>query len=519
MRWLLVAAVVISCVAGVSSRATALTSPADVRIAFIPLDDRPAASRFPQEIAAICGASVEMPPASALGHFQRPGDVDAIARWLTGLDDRGLSAVVLSSDMVAYGGLVASRTASTPLSQAMARVDAIARFHRSHPQIPVYVFGSVMRLAPTTTAAAQAYVDALTIYAQNGGGPPSSLAATARATLPNGVFWDYVGSRARDLAVDERLLTMVSDGDISILSLTQDDAGAAAGLQIAEEHRLRSLEAQLGIGKRVLLNPGTDEMGIVMVMRAIEDAVGWSPTVSVTYPSAASASNSDPLEYLPIRQTVSDLAAFLGMRQQPDADFELAVNVPDAAAARDAFAAALERRLDAGAATAVADVSFISQDESLQPLLAQSLELHGVAAAPIAFASWNTTANTTGTALAEASATLMGRRFGTLSQDAAATFLYERYVDDYAYRLLVRPSLQARLLADGADVYALGDRAQEGESLARGMLWPLALSIFARDFAPEGDRLGALSIYLPWQRTFEVRLDASVHASGVIIRR
>src|ERR1039457_190873 len=82
---------------------------APVRIAFIPMDDRPATAQFPQATAAICGVHLEMPPPQLLGHFTKPGDADAIGQWLLSLDTQGLSAVVVSSDMLAYGGLVASR--------------------------------------------------------------------------------------------------------------------------------------------------------------------------------------------------------------------------------------------------------------------------------------------------------------------------------------------------------------------------------------------------------------------------
>src|SRR5215472_14913179 len=198
MRWPLVVAVTVACVAGTFSYAMARTSPTGLRIAYVPIDDRPATSVFPGEIAAICGASVESPPRSALGHFERPGDVDAIDRWLLSLDDREVSAVVVSADMLAYGGLVASRTAATPLSQAIARLGVLERFHQAHPQVPVYVFGTVMRLAPTATTSSESYQDALTTYAQSGAGPattPAAAAATAaRASLPSRVFWDYVGS-------------------------------------------------------------------------------------------------------------------------------------------------------------------------------------------------------------------------------------------------------------------------------------------------------------------------------------
>lgn len=417
--------------------------------------------------------------------------------------------------MLAYGGLVASRTPATTLGAALYNLRALPEFHKLRPDVPIYAFGTVMRLAPTATTATEPYLEALTHYAQLAGAQSPSAAqraalAISRGNIPDRVFWDYIGSRARDLDVDEALITMASAGDFTALALTQDDAGSPDGVQAPEEARLRALVDRLGLRSRVLLNPGTDEMGMVMVVRAIEDAAGWAPAVKLTYPSATAAQTSDRLEYLPIGETVANLASFLKMPVRDDADFELATIAPDADPAVSAFDATIEARLRAGAPTAIADLSFLNDDDLTQRRMAESLGEAGLGAKPLAFSSWNTTANTVGTALAEAAATLVGRRFATLDEGAAATFLYERYVDDYGYRLLVRPQLQAQLRGGGFDTYVLGDAAATGESRARSMLWPVAISIFDEYFKPEGWRDRGTSIYLPWQRTFEVRVDAQL---------
>jgi hypothetical protein len=373
-----------------------------------------------------------------------------------------------------------------------------------------------MRLAPTATPGSKAYLDALTHYAQLAGvsdPTPVQRAALAisRSNVPDAVFWDYIGSRSRDLKIDETMLAMASDGDFSALAVTQDDAGSALGLQVGEEGRLHSLAASLGLGSRVLLNPGTDEMGMVMVVRAIEDATGYAPSVSLAFPSDAASAAEDRLEYLPIGATIANLAGFLHMQVRGDADFELDTIAPDPdAAAEDAIYSRIESRLAAGMPTAIADLTFLTDDVAAQRRAVEMLGSDGFAAKPIAYASWNTTANTAGTALATSAATLIGRRFGTLDADAAATFLFERYVDDYGYRLLVRPALQAQLDEQGADTTALGEEAASAESTARAMLWPEALAIFDQDFQPSGYAERAISIHLPWQRTFEVRIDADI---------
>ncbi|MFB3883464.1 MAG: DUF4127 family protein [Armatimonadota bacterium] len=62
-------------------------------IALLPLDDRPCNRQFPEQLAAIVGQPITMPPRDALGWFTRPGDCDAIATWLRSLtpSPRGLA--------------------------------------------------------------------------------------------------------------------------------------------------------------------------------------------------------------------------------------------------------------------------------------------------------------------------------------------------------------------------------------------------------------------------------------------
>src|SRR5579863_2712801 len=317
-----------------TAHARAATAPADAHIAYVPIDDRPANEQLVEQLAAICGAHLELPPQPALGHFQTPGDPAQIERWLKTLDVRETTAVVVSTDMLAYGGLVASRTSATPFGEATDRLRALVEFHVLHPEVPIYAFGTVMRLAPTATPDSQSYLEALTHYAQSAGAvdpAPDVRAdiAMSRSHVPDDVFWNYIGSRARDLKIDEDLLSMASQGVFTALAITQDDAGSPDGLAVAEEEHLHALRGQLGLTSRVLLNPGTDEMGMVMAARAIEDAAGYSPSVSIAYPSAASAAMQDPLEYLPISGTIANIAGFLKMPIQDDGDFTLDAIAPD----------------------------------------------------------------------------------------------------------------------------------------------------------------------------------------------
>jgi hypothetical protein len=65
-------------------------------------------------LGQIAGQDVRTPPRAAIGNYLRPGDPDAILRWLNDAGVHGASALVASSDMIAYGGLVAARIPAFP---------------------------------------------------------------------------------------------------------------------------------------------------------------------------------------------------------------------------------------------------------------------------------------------------------------------------------------------------------------------------------------------------------------------
>jgi len=518
----IVAVAILSALANGPSAVAAPASQEIVRIAFIPLDDRPATELFPQQVAAICGAQLELPPQRLLGHFTTPGDADALGRWLLDLDTRALSSVVISSDMLAYGGLVASRTPETPIADARARLRVLSRFHEAHPSLPIYVFGTIMRLAPTETPESEPYLEALTNYARLAGAThltadDKAALAESRAKIPDRAFWDYIGARARDLETDEQLITLAAKGDISWLAITQDDAGSPDGLQATEQRRLIALASQLGASGHVLFNPGADEMGMVVVTRATEDAFGWSPRVRIQYSSPRGPQLQDPLEDVPVGQTIETLASALRAPVVSSGqDFTLDVFTPlTPVEMRSYYFSRLARRLHDGEPIALADITFIDDDIGEERVEPEALQGAGVAALPLSFASWNTTANTVGTALSSGACAALAHHFGRPAPDAQATFLFDRYVDDYAYRLLVRPELNADLRSAGFDTYALGSASDYAESQVRHLLWPLAVDWFDTNFAPAGWKQSELSMYLPWQRTFEVQIDAALTQRAV----
>jgi hypothetical protein len=231
--------------------------------------------------------------------------------------------------------------------------------------------------------------------------------------------------------------------------------------------------------------------------------------VRVIYSRSDGGTTQDPLEFAPIATTIADVVASCGgVEAAPDgpSDVDLFVRVPNTGAADEArFVDAIARDPQRAA---VADLSFLeSRDMADQRRLMDELVARGVAGDVAAFASWNTTANTVGTAVPEAFAVLAGRRFGTYDPTMHLTFTFMRYVDDVLFQKVVRPQVDRDLAAAGAadHTFLLAPFAQRAASENDALLRPLALDLLAK-IAPAYHAV-QLAITLPWDRTFETRLE------------
>jgi uncharacterized protein DUF4127 len=502
----------------------ATPAPASSRpIAFVPLDDRPVTLQLPMMLGAIAGEPLVTPPRALVGHYLQPGDPEAILAWLRSPQTTDVSEIVASLDMIAYGGLVASRVPGEPAFVAYSRLRALADMRGARPHSHLSVFGTIMRLAPTgvprlpSTAgywATGQTVDDIAAYA-NLPSPPQTGEQRAkgerlRARIGPQTLDAYLGARLRNRSVDELALQLTGDEGFDRIVLGQDDAGPV-GLHVADLAVLNAAARRFDLGGRASIEPGADELGMVLVAHAMARAALWSPSVRVRYSRAGAASVVDPLEYVPIDATIGKLIAAVGARrvETDDAGIDLFVRVSGTSDADEAaFVDAIASDVTAKRSAAVADLTFLAgpPPSPEQQLLIRALIERRLAGRIDGFASWNTDANTVGTALAAAIAVGTGRRSGHYDARAHAQFMLDRYADDYAFHQFVRPVLNETLRAGGVDTTLLTpDVAVEADDLNRALLWPLALDLLSSIYPEYRD--GGLTITLPWQRTFETQVD------------
>ncbi|HLI95913.1 MAG TPA: DUF4127 family protein, partial [Candidatus Baltobacteraceae bacterium] len=120
-------------------------------ITFVPMYATPTAAQLPVMAGRIAGVRVVEPPMRMLGDYIVPGDVDGIDSWLRGSPARDAQAFVVSTDMLAYGGLDASRVpGGLSETQAISRLNTLNELRARHPRAWIGAFGTIMRLEPTS---------------------------------------------------------------------------------------------------------------------------------------------------------------------------------------------------------------------------------------------------------------------------------------------------------------------------------------------------------------------------------
>lgn len=514
------------------------------RVLLIPLDDRPPCLQFVVMQGRIADAEVVAPPRDLLGRFTEPGQPERIAAWVRAQDLRSFDAAVISVDMLAYGGLVASRVHRVPLETARRRLELVREIKLRAPQLPIYGFNVIMRLAPTADGKNEAYREKLARWAELASESSRDAKAAAEVErlereIPKEALEDYKQARRRNLEINRASIALVKDGVFEFLILSQDDA-KPRGVHVADRESLIAEARRLQLEDRVRVQPGADEVAMLLLSRALARRFDYHPRVHAIYSSEEKRLRVAPYEDRPLHVTVSFQIAAAGAREvatarEADLLFYVYASRDEPGAAR-AFAERIARDVESGRRVIVADIDFGGAVQGAGEEFTEELRRRGVFPRLFGYASWNTAGNTIGTALPQG--ILFALAVDRLATDSAAAeriaraqmkFLLHRLIDDYAYHSLVRVdvnrNIAPRFKLNTMRLDAQGTRIIEG--IARAKMRPYVESLW-RDFAsnaftlPKTDgvslaliprSIGNFTLTLPWGRTFEAEIDFDLHVA------
>ena len=484
----------------------------------LPLDNRPVTYSFPRMVGQVAGLNVLMPPRSLLGSLERPAQPTPLMEWVdANIGDGAPEALLLCLDSVFYGGLINSRRCLDTPQQVLERVARLDKWKTTvGTAVPILAQSSIMRIADSYDASEEKSYwarygrdifawSSLLHRLSRGDKLAQGILAAAELKVPAEVREDYLGTRRRNFQVNRVLVDKAEAGVIDVLAFSLDDSGEF-GLNMLEKERLLADITSRGLAGRVLCYPGADEVLCSLLARWLVAKAGKQPRVAIEFSPAQTALCPSRYEGQPVGDTVRAQLIACGMDKESkpaDADFIVIVHgnerqadhikLPEQPDLRQADTARSVRNtlevLDAAKAPCViCDVAYANGSDPL--LVEKLLERKDLVAKLWGYAGWNTTGNSTGSALAQASARWFARETGVpdkIADECLRRCLFVRFADDWAYQSRVRGSLESAL-----DANSLAGIMEPHVKRIAGVL----------DCYPS-----QLRVRHPWNRTFEIEVD------------
>lgn len=481
-------------------------------IALLPLDSRPCNVRFPRQLAALGGERLMTPETAILGDLRQKAEQKQVRHWMANLPE--VSALIVSLDLLAYGGLVPSRHPHISAEEALTNLEALREFRAARPQTPIYAFNILMRLG-TTLDSEKAATDYFNImrYARlideaeqfDSAYLREQLSELERA-IPPATLQKYLDARARNLKVHQTMVSWLAESTFDFLLIAQEDA-AEFGLHRHEQQQLLTQCKTLGVEEKFSLHPGADEAALTLLARHWDTATQFR----IHWTSPENARRIAPFEDRPFEETLQlHIRAMKGaFTTENSADFELFVNAPvggwskeekaedrkQRAVSVETFVSAIEDAIKAGKRVAVCDVAF---PNGADDLLMNTLDRQGLLGKLDAYGGWNTAGNTTGALLAQCAASL---RNPVQGQALNQQFLFERLVDDWFYQTRVRSQVEKSARSRGVSPLDFGVETEFLAERARRELCSYAHLIAQRHFSGLVQRC---EVSFPWRRSFEI---------------
>lgn len=489
------------------------------RILLIPLDDRPPCLQFPTKMGLIANAEIVTPPRPLLGRFTNFGKSDAINTWLEKQDWKSFDAAIISLDMLAFGGLVASRVHETDLETALKRLAILKKIRTKAPKLKIYGSSVIMRLAPTADGKNEAYREKLARWADFSPYPEhQKQVEILEKEIPETALNNYKNARKRNLAINETAIQLVNEQIIDFLILSQDDA-KPKGIHLKDRETLLQTIEKQDLGQKIAVQPGADEVSMLLLARAMSDKYAHHPRIKAVFSSDSMAQQAMPFEDRPLSKTVSFHIKAIGATEvtsteQADILFFVFTSRFKVGRAKS-FLAEIERNTKP---FIIADIDPRGDIQGGDIAFTEGGIANGIFNKIYGYGSWNTAGNAIGTALPQGilydiSKNILNHKASKKQQKqmiyAQKWFVLNRLLDDFTYHTVIRPKALALIKEKKWNPFRLTDeQTQMVKAFCFNELTQLSLDLVKKMKDTEGlVKMTNLYLDLPWNRTFEAEID------------
>ena len=501
---------------------TSPTAAQSKKILYVPIDTRPCNLYQVLQVTEKLDYEILTPPEEILGSKKFGGDPEKIWLWL---NENAATAdyAVLSTDALIYGSLVASRLHDLTAEEILSRAERFKTFHEKFSYLPIYAFGTIMRtprsgshssLEPEYYATYGAAIFNYTALLDKQETEKLSRGELKdlkklEASIPKEYLDDWFTRRAKNSNANELFIEYTRAGIFKYFLLGCDDSAKFS--QTHKESR-QLTESSADLGKTVVqVTSGADELGMLMISRAINHDKNFRPFISVEYNEGAGAKTFPSYCNETIGTSIDAAIIAAGGLRIPAherADLVIAVNTRKngktfaAASPKNgkrfrsdmkSFMTIVNDLTAKNYPVAIADVAFANgADNSLM----NQLEKDDLQFKIRAYGGWNTATNSSGFLIGAGTLTKY------MDDKDIAELLITRYLDDWAYQANVRQEIFSASygLAMAGDPSDLKEKLEPLEKLLNEKMTAFTAANLK---LPARWHLENLKFTLPWQRTFE----------------
>ena len=496
---------------------------------FIPLDNRPVCFSYPVKVMEAAGYKVYTPPENLLASRTAPADTEKLWKWLESRIEK-VDAAVVSTDALIYGGLVASRTHSLSLPELEARVRRLERL-RMDKNTRFYGFSTLMRTPRESYGNVEPpYYSNVgpAIYRYSQLSDKSDLHAETlledfevgafERNLAKGHLKDWLDRRSKNMEINHQLAMLARVGRFEYFVIGKDDNAPLSHTHM-EARKISLNNAYLSDDTFQIL-PGVDQLGLLLLTRAVNVLAGRSPKVYQMYVEGVGPKTIPQYSDMKLGKSVPEQIIAAGGKvayRADEADVVLAINTPAdgtmydstslsnqyyASPANKRYIANLGKMLERGVNVSLADVAFSNGGDNG---FMNEMSLRGFTDQLSAYNGWNTADNTIGFAIAQ------GMLAPQIEKDKQLLLMRERILDDWYYQSNAR-----RLITDELEK---SNKTQYKYLLNEMMpkIRKQALDIITRLAANYDITAGTkFDIVFPWNRLFEVDIIKLKHDKSKI---
>lgn len=446
-----------------------------MKIALIPIDDRPVCYQLPEMISKIDDTfELCLPERKYLGNLEKQADIDNLFEWLETLPE--LDGIVLSLDTLAYGGLVSSRRCPESFEDIKKRVEKLKEILISKKG-KVYAFSSIMRIANNNYNIEEKpywsqYGTEIFKYSYN----THKTGRPQPVSVPDEILNDYLATRKRNFEINKIYLEWQKEGLLDILVFSKDDC-AQYGFNVQEAAELETSGAYV--------KTGADEIPLSLLARMIGGNIRICPVfLEPEYKNLISN-----YEDISIEKSVQGQLELAGceISDEENADILLIINNFEKNQGE------IVMKIDTksfGRAFKVPDKSYMAADVRFangadNNFVNELLFNNKISDETFyGYSGWNTSANTLGSLIFAAKTKFFAKKYNKLAFKKLQTV---RFLDDWAYQANVRQTLAS------PDIEELNTRMKAFEKRLENVIIQGA----------------GIKYSFPWHRLFEVEIEFS----------